>query len=182
MHCPRCGQQQSSSIIKFCSRCGFQLGLVGELLANDGTLPQLAELYNKRSGIFTKKNGLIFSVMWFIVFVMMFPALFGVLGADELSGLSAIFGLFSAMIMAVGSLAFLKSSSEVNFERMLPNGSDRTAPNIAAPEPAALHGQRTQPASSYIPPEGNWKASDTGEFAIPGSVTDGTTKLLKKDE
>jgi hypothetical protein len=31
MHCPRCGQQQISDQTKFCSRCGFQLGLVSEL-------------------------------------------------------------------------------------------------------------------------------------------------------
>ena len=43
MHCPRCGQQQISDQTKFCSRCGFQLGLVSELLMNGGFLPQLAD-------------------------------------------------------------------------------------------------------------------------------------------
>ena len=44
MHCPRCGQQQISNETRFCSRCGFQLGVVSELLLHDGYLPQLAQL------------------------------------------------------------------------------------------------------------------------------------------
>ncbi|HKG23902.1 MAG TPA: hypothetical protein VKC34_18510 [Blastocatellia bacterium] len=39
MHCPKCGGQQSSNEVKFCSRCGFYLGVVTELLNLDGTLP-----------------------------------------------------------------------------------------------------------------------------------------------
>src|ERR687895_206139 len=40
MHCPQCGQQQASSEMRFCSRCGFPLGGVVELLARGGVLPQ----------------------------------------------------------------------------------------------------------------------------------------------
>ena len=47
MHCPSCGQQQVSLETKFCSRCGFPLGVVSEVLAHGGFLPQLAELYKK---------------------------------------------------------------------------------------------------------------------------------------
>ena len=31
-------------------------------------------------------------------------------------------------------------------------------------------------------PAGSWRAPDTGEFARPGSVTESTTKLLRKEE
>ena len=60
MHCPRCGQQQISDQTKFCSRCGFQLGLVGELLENGGFLPQLAELHKGKTPLFSRKNGVIY--------------------------------------------------------------------------------------------------------------------------
>lgn len=33
MFCPNCGQQQASGETRFCSRCGFQLGVVKALLA-----------------------------------------------------------------------------------------------------------------------------------------------------
>ena len=39
MYCPRCNQQQVSDDVSFCTRCGFQLGVVKELLATDGALP-----------------------------------------------------------------------------------------------------------------------------------------------
>ncbi|HWP44311.1 MAG TPA: zinc ribbon domain-containing protein [Blastocatellia bacterium] len=38
MYCPRCGQQQVSDSARFCSRCGFRLDFVTELLLNDGVL------------------------------------------------------------------------------------------------------------------------------------------------
>src|SRR5947209_8113358 len=38
MHCPRCGQPQVSNEVRFCSRCGFRLDIVTELLKNDGAL------------------------------------------------------------------------------------------------------------------------------------------------
>ena len=49
MHCPRCGQQQASGETKFCSRCGFQLAIVAELLHHGGTLPQLAAIQKKKT-------------------------------------------------------------------------------------------------------------------------------------
>ena len=39
MFCPQCGQQQVTGVIRFCSRCGFQLDGVIQLLANGGMLP-----------------------------------------------------------------------------------------------------------------------------------------------
>jgi len=42
MYCPRCSQQQITDDASFCSRCGFQLGVVKELLVTDGALPARA--------------------------------------------------------------------------------------------------------------------------------------------
>ena len=182
MHCPRCGQQQISDQTKFCSRCGFQLGLVAELLENGGFLPQLAELYKGKTTIFSRKNGLIFTALWFIFFVMMMPAFFGIADAEDAAGVSAVFGVFSSIMLLIISLAFLKRAPK----------SYELAAHQMAPPPAAMYGnpamgalppQQTQPVSTYVPPEGSWRAPDTGDLARrPGSVTEGTTKLLKKDE
>lgn len=180
MHCPRCGQQQISDQTKFCSRCGFQLGLVSELLMNGGFLPQLAELYKGKSTIFTRKNGLIFTVLWFIFFVMMMPAFFGIAGAEDAAGISAVFGVFSTMMLLIISLAVLKRAPkpyELTAQQMPPTAL------YGNPAMGALPPQQSQPASTYMPPEGSWRAPDTGDLARrPGSVTEGTTKLLKKDE
>lgn len=180
MHCPRCGQQQVSNETKFCSRCGFQLGLVAELLAHDGFLPQLAALYNQKQSFFNRKNGVIFTVMWFIFWVMMLPAFFGLADAEDAAGVSAVFGFFSTLMLLIFSLAFLKSSKKpTTFQAM----------EVALP--ASLYGhthqpalpqQQAQPASTYTAPHGAWRTPDTGELVTPGSVTDNTTKLLNKTE
>ena len=183
MHCPRCGQQQISDQTKFCSRCGFQLGLVSELLENGGFLPQLAELHKNKSTIFTRKNGVIFSVLWFIFFVMMVPAFFGIANEDDAAGVSAVFGLFSTIMLLIISLAIFKRA---------PKAYDIASYQLPPTPPAAgLYGnqqmgalppQQSQPASSYTAPAGNWRAPDTGDLVRPGSVTESTTRLLKKDE
>ena len=40
MHCPQCGQQQVVDEMRFCSRCGFPLSVVTEVLSHGGTLPE----------------------------------------------------------------------------------------------------------------------------------------------
>ncbi|HYP26564.1 MAG TPA: zinc ribbon domain-containing protein [Blastocatellia bacterium] len=37
MYCPKCGHQQTSDTFRFCSRCGFQLGFLKELIATGDT-------------------------------------------------------------------------------------------------------------------------------------------------
>ena len=183
MFCPRCGQQQISPETKFCNRCGFQMGLIPDLIANNGVLPQLAELYRGKSSWFTRKNGLIFTALWFIFFVMMMPAFFGIAGADEVAGASAVFGVFTTMMMFIVSLAFLKRApkpselSQFEILQRMPQTLHTTQPAAALPP------QQMQPAQVYAPPQaGAWRAPDTGDFARPGSVTESTTKLLTKDE
>src|SRR4028118_1579561 len=39
MYCPKCGQSQVSADVRFCSRCGFPLVVVGDLLVTGGVLP-----------------------------------------------------------------------------------------------------------------------------------------------
>src|SRR3982751_6597649 len=39
MFCPQCGQQQVTGAIRFCSRCGFPLDGVIQLLNNGGMIP-----------------------------------------------------------------------------------------------------------------------------------------------
>jgi hypothetical protein len=182
MHCPRCGQQQISDQTKFCSRCGFQLGIVGELLQHGGYLPQLAELQKGTTNIFTRKHGVIFSILWLIFWMMLIPAFFSALGANRIPGALAAFGFFSTLIFLIISLAFLKRAPKAHelHQQQMPGSS-----------PASLYGQsamgtlppqQSQPASTYMPPEGAWRVPDTGDLARPGSVTEGTTKLLKNDE
>ncbi len=183
MHCPRCGQQQVSEELKFCSRCGLPLGLVSEIIVHGGFLPQLADLSQDKTWL-TRKNGVVFSVFWFIFWVPLLTSFFGgVLGVEVMGALCALIGIFGGLMLFIGSLVFLKKTpkhqhiSQLNdaaqaYNSNLPAGSNRTA----LPPPSY------QPVDSYMPPAGSWKAPNTDDLVQPGSVTDATTKLLKKEE
>jgi hypothetical protein len=183
MYCPRCGQQQISNETKFCSRCGFQMGLIPELLANNGMFPQLAELYKQNQSWFTKKNGVVFSLLWFVAWVMMFPAFFALGGEEDAAGVSAVFGLFTTMLLLIFSLGFLKKTQKtINVAALEAHQMQATALHGQPMNQHALPPQQSVPAQSYAAPQGGWRTPDTGEFATPGSVTDSTTKLLSKEE
>lgn len=185
MHCPRCGQEQASADTKYCSRCGFQLDFVAELLANGGTLPQLASLVNSGS-IYSRKNGVMFAVVWFILFTLLLTPIAAVLdidGFDEIVPIFGILGVFGSALILIISLIYLPSSKK-------PFVAGRTVDPASMPvglfqrqgTAAALPPQQSQPASVYTAPQGSWKAPETGELAIPGSITEGTTKLLSREE
>jgi uncharacterized protein with PQ loop repeat len=182
MHCPGCGQQQISSETKFCSRCGMPLGIVSEVLAHGGFLPQLAQL-NKKKTVFNKKNGVVFGAFWFIFFSMFCTAFFGILGApEELVGILAITGVFGTMMIIIFSLIFLPSSkiSMANLAHFQTTPQPDRFGLPAQQQNQALPPQQSIPASVYAPPQaGNWR--DTNDLQ-PTSVTEGTTKLLDKDE
>lgn len=188
MHCPNCGQQQVSNEIRFCSRCGFPLGLVAEVLAHGGFLPQLADLNKKKQ--FTKKHGVFLSLFWFVLFALILTPFFGMADADEVAGVMAILGVFGSFLMLVGSLIFLKSEKSLasmqfqntpqqflnQFPNVQPQNLYQTSQNVLPPS-------QSQPVSSFVPPSaGSWKAADTGELVQPRSVVEDTTKLLNKEK
>ncbi len=182
MHCPRCGQKQLSRETKFCNHCGFQLGFVSELLANDGYLPQLQQQdVGRFRSLLNKKNGVFFAVMWFVFFSMLLSSVFAIMGGDEIVALTAVLGFFGSILIAAFSLVVLPSSRKT-----------ASAAAFRPPAPVELYGNRavgdlpagTQiPAHAYAPPQqGSWRVPETGELSVPGSVTENTTKLLVKDQ
>ncbi len=176
LFCPRCGQQQVSPETKFCSRCGFQLGLVNELILNGGYLPQLEQL-RKRPWL-SRTNGIVFSVMWFIFFTLLLTSLIGIAGGEDSVAVAAVIGIFGSMMLLLASLVFLRNpprSLPISYLAMGPQ-MDTTA------KQGALPAEQSIPAGVYDAPKGNWRAPATGEVRFPGSVTDDTTKLLKKEE
>lgn len=181
MHCPRCGQQQASEQTKFCSRCGFPLGLVSEILSHGGFLPQLAELYKNKKTL-TRRNGLIFSLFWFLILTVILTPFISITGGpEELVALAALFGSVGGVILALASFLILKK--EPGSLQLNPHEpANSNVRNIHGTQPTALPSGQIQSAQSYVPPAHSWKAPNTGDFARPGSVTEGTTKLLQEEE
>ncbi|MEP7076607.1 MAG: zinc ribbon domain-containing protein [Acidobacteriota bacterium] len=183
MHCPSCGQQQISQDTKFCSRCGFPLGLIAEILAQGGFLPQLAELHKKKS-LYTKKNGVAFSVFWFIFFVPLLTSIFGgVFNIEVLGEIFALIGIFGGLMIFIASLVFLPSSKPAFTPRppMMMPGVQPASSLYGVPQShGALPPQQSVPANAYTAPQpGKWR--DTNELAR-NSVIEETTRLLKKEE
>jgi hypothetical protein len=180
MHCPRCGQQQVSEEIKFCSRCGFPLGLVSEVLAHGGFLPQLADLHKSKSWL-TKKHGVVFSVLWLLFFLLIMTPFWGILDVEEMAGISAVVGIFGGLMWLITSLVFLKSAKAVH----PPLGQQVPGPQAhglyTTNQHYALPPQQSIPTSAYVPPKpGSWR--ETNDLAQPGSVTDETTRILQPKE
>ena len=180
MYCPKCSQLQTSEETKFCSRCGFPLGLVSDILAHGGFLPQLAELHKPKKWL-TRKNGVVFSLFWFMFFLLIMAPFFGIAGIDEMAGISAIIGIFGGLMWLIGSLVLMKGEPKqyVLPINELPNANINT---FYETNQKNLLPNQTQTAQSYVAPTDSWKAPNTGEFAQPRSVIEATTKLLRKDD
>lgn len=184
MHCPRCGQQQVSEEIKFCSRCGFPLGLVAEVLAHGGFLPQLNDLQKDKKWL-TRSNGLKIALLWFVVFICLVPLAAITKAPGDITASLAILGTIGGLFLTILSFLFLpnppKTNKNFNNLQNINSASPQYLSENAATA-AALPPQTSQPVSHYAAPSaGSWKAPDTGEL-VPHSVTEGTTKLLQKNE
>jgi predicted nucleic acid-binding Zn ribbon protein len=181
MHCPKCGQQQITEETRFCSRCGFLLTGVLQLVANDGQLPQSGStgkpevLSPRRRGV---RKGLFFFLLSFLILpiIMMIT-----IAANE-----EPYVLFTAaVIFIVGGLlriAYALMFEEADAAAAHPATSGHSLP-IQSGEPNSLPDQTTIPASLYAAPPATGKWRDTNDLQkTPHSVTDSTTKLLERDQ
>lgn len=178
MFCPRCNQEQISEDVKFCSRCGFPLSLVPELLANSGALPRAAETKKIKKHL-TRRNGLLFSFGWFVFITYLASFLGKEYQYDAV--MIGLLGTMSAVFFVAASFVFLTNEPEdaENLNHAIPAVKVK---NLRPSRQTALPPQQSQSAQSYVSAANSWKAPDTGDLVQPHSVTDGTTKLLEKDK
>jgi hypothetical protein len=202
MHCPRCGQQQINEETKFCSKCGFQLHVVSAVLMHGGSLPQL-DMLNQQSGKkkwLTRRNGMVFSLFWVLFFLLIMTPFWGIMDVDELAGMSAILGIFGGLILFLASVFFLEPAYKApNYypypmPPQMPQYPQQHQPQHQQHQPqmqgqqgyqqGSLPPQQAVPVQNYAPPPpphvaGSWR--DTNDLGR-GSVTEGTTRLLQKEE
>ena len=175
MHCPKCGQQQISEETRFCSRCGFLLTGIAEVVATGGLIPA------QRSGITGNTNsprrrGVMQGAFIFMLSFLIVP----IIAIISLSlNLEPVAVVISALLFGVGGL--LRVAYALMFESGAPRSfpKENYLPDTRAA--AALPPTQSTPASAYTSPAGAWR--DTNDLQRqPGSVTDSTTKLLQKDQ
>lgn len=73
MFCPKCSQQQPSDEVRFCSRCGFQLEVVAELLQNGGTLATDLDKTKQIGGVLKRKEVRSGAKIIFLSFIITIP-------------------------------------------------------------------------------------------------------------
>ena len=103
MHCPHCGQQQVTEVVRFCSRCGFPLEGVMQLLTTGGLLPSYPsnprEPSPRRKGV--RQGGLLL-----LLGILVVPML-GILASFAPGRAGTTFELFaalSAIVFFVGGI------------------------------------------------------------------------------
>lgn len=182
MFCPQCGQQQATAVIRFCSRCGFPLDGVVQLLNHGGQLPvyrgpdEPVPISARRKGV--KQGGLLFLSGAVIVPVLaMFASFTNATFIEILAALAAI------ICFVGGPLRMLYAAV---FEEPAPSPFRSYGPPAS---PMPMHPQQFGPPvqrPALTPPparaQGAWRRPNTAELANPPSITENTTRLLEKED
>lgn len=173
MYCPKCNQQQASEEMRFCSRCGFPLSGVAQLLANDGLLPvsaadQAATAASRRKKIISES-----AFLTLIAWAMTFGAILFV----DFGGPFEVFALVSAIVFfivgLIGLIRFIYGFFFVKDSPKAEKSRDRSIPEQVA--------QSALPPAHSIPVSDYPRRVHTKEIVQPPSITENTTKLLDEN-
>jgi hypothetical protein len=181
MFCPQCGQQQVAGVIRFCSRCGFPLDGVLQLLSNGGSLPvyrtpdEPVPASPRRKGV--KQGGLLLLSGAVLVPILAIFANYG--NSTFLEILAAL----SAIICFVGG------PLRMLFAAVFEEGAPKPV-RMYGPAPMHMPQQFAQhvPSPALPPPAARpqqpiWRPRpNTAELVNPPSVTENTTRLLEKED
>lgn len=179
MFCPQCGQQQASGIVRFCSRCGFPLDGVIQLLGTGGLLPVYREpdqpvpASPRRKGV--KQGGMLFLSGAVIVPILAVFANFS----------DAAFPQILAALAAI--ICFIGGPFRMLFAALFEEGAPRRVLTYGPP-PMTQPQQFAPPRQNVaLPPPparspSSWRRPNTEELAGPPSVTENTTRLLDKED
>jgi hypothetical protein len=167
MYCPKCSQIQTEDGLRFCSRCGFQLGVVKELLAERDSAPVVTAGSQAPKFFSRRKQDLLFGAT-----VMSLAATIVVQLSWVAPKAALVFPLW--MIWLGFSLFVLSFDVLVRVARRFFSDDDHVS------------GLRSL-STSELPPVQNLPVTalgfdrvNTGEILQPLSVTDHTTNLLNK--
>jgi hypothetical protein len=181
VYCPRCGQEQISAEVRFCSRCGFLMNGLAEVVLNGGIPAHM--MSNEPKPPTARRRGLKQGGAWFLIGVVLVP-IFAILSSlinfpEELVALSAVLFFLGGIVRMIFALVFESGNPS---DKTLEENVYQTAQKILKKQPPAnaLPPSQSIPVDHYAPPRAaNWR--DTNDLE-PSSVTDTTTKLLHDKE
>lgn len=182
MHCPHCGQQQVNDVIRFCSRCGFPLEGVLQLLDSGGILPFYSSEPREPS---PRKKGVRQGGLLLLLGILIVPML-GILSSFSPGRIGVLFELLAALssiIFFVGGL--MRMLYAALFEEGAARPHAIASPYIAPAMPTQLgvvsRSAALPPVTGRVP-SGWQQRPATAELVRPPSVTENTTRLLGKED
>ena len=185
MFCPHCGQQQVTGHVRFCSRCGFPMDGVIQLLGNGGLIPayrapdEPAPVSPKRKGV--KQGGMLFLSGILIVAILgVFANFTGWAFFEVLTALAAVICFVGGPIRMLIAALFEEGAPRP----FQPYGQpvQMHAPPMHAPQQFTPPAQRPALTPPPARPQGSWRRPNTAELVNPPSVTENTTRLLEKED
>jgi hypothetical protein len=181
MFCPQCGQQQVTGVIRFCSRCGFPLDGVIQLLSTGGALPAYRSA-DEPVQISPRRKGVKQGVLLFLLGVLIVPIL-GMFASFS----SAMFPQMLAILAAI--ICFVGGPLRMFYAAVFEEGAPKPIRPYGAPIPMHVPQQfMPQGQNPALPPPParqppSWRTRPTtAELANPPSVTENTTRLLDKED
>jgi len=181
MFCPQCGQQQVTGVIRFCSRCGFPLDGVIQLLSNGGALPAYRSA-DEPVQISPRRKGVKQGMLLFLLGVLIVPIL-GMFASFS----SAVFPQMLAILAAI--ICFVGGPLRMFYAAVFEEGAPKPLRPYGPPMPMHVPQQFIPhaPSPALPPPPArqppSWRTRPTtAELANPPSVTENTTRLLDKED
>ena len=168
MYCPQCSQEQVAEEMRFCSRCGFPLAIVAELVRNGGALAGFDP--ETKGQLSPRQKGIRWGALLLIITAVLIPIV------ALMTAMKNDFGVLFVPVLAVFLVgvarllhAYLLAPKNPNQVESLPTARTRV---VAAAHTSALPAGQSIPASTWKQPV------NTSEMASPQSVTENTTQLL----
>ena len=181
MYCPRCGQQQATETMRFCSRCGFAMEGTMHLLAHGGMLPVYQQPTGEKT-VSPRRKGVKQGVLLMLIGVLLVPLL-GIMynfAPPRLENVFAFFIAVSAVICFVGGP--LRMLFAAIFEEGAPSNQFTPQLNYRVPAPIPPAHVSALPPAPAANPASQWRQRpQTAEIQPPASVTDSTTQLLDRE-
>lgn len=179
MFCPQCGQQQATGVIRFCSRCGFPLDGVIQLLGTGGMIPVYRNP-DEPVPVSARRKGVRQGGMLLLSGAVLVPLL-GVMASFGDSRFLEVLLAFAAIICFIGGP--LRMLYAAVFEEGAPSPMRMYGPPVAKPQfgPPPMQHQALPPPPARS--ASGWRSRpNTAELVSPPSVTENTTRLLEKED
>ena len=177
MYCPKCSQEQISDEMRFCSRCGFPLIAVRDLVASGNALVKLEEPLQASCGQKAVRRA-----AWMLMASVVLSLFVGFLAAIEDD--FAVFFIFPFLIFLIGFALMLYGvfiadkraarKKAAALQKQL--AASMQAHLNAAPRTPELYPSQMTPNESFT-----GRRPQTAEMFRPPSVTENTTRLLEDD-